>query len=469
MSLTAALQNAASGLRAAQQGVDIVSRNISNASTPGYTRKILPQEAAIVDHEGHGVRTLEIRRYVDSALQRELRSELSTTGALESTDRMLSRLELSFGSPEDANSLANSLGRLNEAFKALATSPENVSIQRTAIARAQDLTNNMNALSDTIQSLRTDAETQINGMVPKINDALDRIQSLNNDIIRTKSAGFSIADLEDRRDNAVNDLAQMIDIKYFVRDTGEMLVYTGTGRALLSGGVNQLSYVTAGPMTPVASYPTTISGIMLGGADITTEIQGGQLKGFLDVRDTLLPKAQAQLDQLASDLTQAFTAQNLELFNDGGATYNPANMLGFSARITVNAVVDANPWRMRDGTVVAAPNPFESDDTLPKAIVNMFDTQQAFPLGLGLGSSQTFEAYAASFISFQSNQRADYQYRLEGQTAFKDALDKRQSDTSGVNVDQEMTMLVQLQASYSASARVIESVTRMLDELLQSV
>lgn len=469
MSLTAALQNAVSGIRAAQQGVDIVSRNISNASTPGYTRKILPQEAAVIDHEGHGVRTLEIRRYVDSALQRELREELSRTSALETTDRSLSRLELSFGAPEDANGLANMLGRLDSAFKALATSPENVSVQRTAIARAQDLANSLNSLSDTVQTLRTDAETQINGMIPTINDALDRVQALNNDIIRTRSAGFSTADLEDRRDTAVNDLAQLIDIKYYVRDTGEMLVYTGTGRALVSGGVNKVSYVTAGPMTPVASYPGTISGIMLGGADITQEIAGGQIKGFLDVRDVLLPQAQAQLDQLASDLTQAFTAQNLELFNDGGATYNPANILGYSARITINAVVDANPWRMRDGTVVAAPNPFESDDTLPRAIVDMFETQQAFPIGLGLGSSQTFEAYAASLISFQSNQRADYKYRLEGQAAFKDALDKRQSDTSGVNVDQEMTILVQLQASYSASARVIESVTRMLDELLQTV
>jgi len=51
LSLDAAL----SGLRVAQQALDVASRNVSNAATPGYTRKILPQESLVVTGIGLGV------------------------------------------------------------------------------------------------------------------------------------------------------------------------------------------------------------------------------------------------------------------------------------------------------------------------------------------------------------------------------------------------------------------------------
>ena len=39
--LTQALRSAHSGLIANQQALDVVARNVSNANTPGYSRKIV--------------------------------------------------------------------------------------------------------------------------------------------------------------------------------------------------------------------------------------------------------------------------------------------------------------------------------------------------------------------------------------------------------------------------------------------
>ena len=44
MSLTNALTNAISGLRATQVGVQWTSQNVGNADTPGYTRKVVNLE-----------------------------------------------------------------------------------------------------------------------------------------------------------------------------------------------------------------------------------------------------------------------------------------------------------------------------------------------------------------------------------------------------------------------------------------
>lgn len=51
MSFTA-LNAALSGLRVAQQQLSVISNNVSNASTPGYTRKILPQTTQVINSTG---------------------------------------------------------------------------------------------------------------------------------------------------------------------------------------------------------------------------------------------------------------------------------------------------------------------------------------------------------------------------------------------------------------------------------
>ena len=72
--LTTALLAATSGLRAAQTGIDLVSRNVANATTVGYTRKTIVQTPLIVGGEGQGVRLGDIERNVNARLQVEVRS-----------------------------------------------------------------------------------------------------------------------------------------------------------------------------------------------------------------------------------------------------------------------------------------------------------------------------------------------------------------------------------------------------------
>ncbi|MBI3451671.1 MAG: flagellar hook-associated protein FlgK, partial [Rhodospirillales bacterium] len=114
MSLNIALQTATSGLRAAQAGIEIVSRNVANAGIEGYTRKTLPLESLTVNGQSIGVRLGEITRSVNTRLQGEARIGFGLTESLRVKDDFLSRLDLILGTPGGTNSLSSVLGRLGD-------------------------------------------------------------------------------------------------------------------------------------------------------------------------------------------------------------------------------------------------------------------------------------------------------------------------------------------------------------------
>lgn len=469
MGLTTALIAATSGLKAAQAGIDLVSRNIANSTTEGYTRKLLPQTPQVVGGEGQGVSIGVATRQVNYRLQIEVRTGLSTSESYRVQDDLLSRLELSFGKPGDNTSIASQLAQLGDAFRTLSTSPDVLTAQTTVVSRAESLARGLNDLTDAIQGLRTESEQAIGTSVDTINSKLTAINDLNVQIAQAKVGGQSTADLEDRRDTFLDELSKEIDITYFTRSDGQIWIMTKSGRALLDTVVHTVSFSDAPNLNAQLSYPLSLNGIVVDGRDITPDLQGGRLKGYFELRDTVLPQAQLQIDEFASKLTTLFAAQDLELFQDGATTFNTANTTGYAGRIAVNAAVKSDPWRTRDGTVVATQSTNTGDTTIPLNIIDMFESLQTFPGATGLGTSFTLEGYAAAFITFQGTQRANKGDMLKNEMVLTEALQTRLTNDSGVNVDRELALMVELQNAYAANARIIQAVKEMMDELMRAV
>lgn len=469
MSLTTALIAAGTGLRTAQTGIDLVSRNVANATTPGYTRKTAQQTPLIVGGQGQGVRLELVQRTVNARLQFETREALSATETYRVTDDFLSRFELAFGKPGDGSSIASQLGRLGDAFRQLATNPDVVTAQATVVSRAEGFARGLNDLTSQIQGLRTEAESGIRASVDTINSRLATIDRLNVQIVQAKALGQSTADLEDRRDIMMDDLSREIDITYFTREGGDVWIMTRSGQALLDTRVHSVTFANVAQVGATQSYPGTLDGLMIDGTDVTAGLTGGRIKGLFDLRDTLLPQAQTQVDELASKVTTLFAAENLELFMDGGATFTVAGTTGYAGRIVVNPAVKSELWRTRDGTLAASESANRGDATIPLAIINQFEAIQTFPAAAGLGTTFTIQGYAAAFISFQGSQRADIADRLANQSALTEAMQTRLTNDSGVNVDRELALMIELQSSYSAAARMIQAIKEMYDQLLRAV
>jgi flagellar hook-associated protein 1 FlgK len=128
-----------------------------------------------------------------------------------------------------------------------------------------------------------------------------------------------------------------------------------------------------------------------------------------------------------------------------------------------------------DGTT--APTAPPGDTTEINAILrNVFDTNTIIFSDTGLGPDgsvstdlppkSSLAQYSREIVAFQSNERSNMTNLLKGETTYRDSLSNRINDMSGVNLDQEVSLLIQLQQTYGANARVITTTNQMFEDLL---
>jgi flagellar hook-associated protein 1 len=165
----------------------------------------------------------------------------------------------------------------------------------------------------------------------------------------------------------------------------------------------------------------------------------------------------------------------LPLFTDGSTPYTGAitaagsESVGFSARITVNAALAADP----SGLVSYQAGTAAGDSTRPDFIYRQLTgTSLVFSPNTGIGVtaapfSGSLTTFLRQVISQQSEAASSADNLKQGQDIVLSTLQQRFNDNSGVNVDQEMADLLTLQNSYAANARVMSTVKAMLDTLMQ--
>lgn len=366
-----ALDSALSGLRVAQQQLNIISNNISNASTPGYTRKILPQSADAIRGINVGVRADTIIRTNDLSLSKDLWTQVSGVSALQTKSAYLDRIQQFHGDPSAEVSIAAEMAQLRDAFSSLSDSPESASLQKAVVNQAQAVAQKFNDYSNLIQTMRNDAQSDMTTSVNKINTLLDQIASLNQQIKFNTRSESSVAAYQDMRDNAIKSLSEELNISTFTRSDGVMVIQTAQGVQLADVLAEKVSFEPT-PVSASNAYPASAAGIYVGGSpadnpntiNITTATLGGNLGTLLEMRDRTLPQYQAQIDELAEKTALRLENQGLRLFTDtsGAVPQNtnpvpnppgpltPVPYVGFASRIQVNLQILKNNALIQTGT-----------------------------------------------------------------------------------------------------------------------
>jgi flagellar hook-associated protein 1 FlgK len=395
MSLNIALFNALSGLQVNQTALQVTSGNVANVNTPDYARKIHDQQNRVIGGMGAGVETAQIVRRIDQFLRRDLMEETTVLGNTEVRAEYLNRMQALFGSLGNNNALGNSITDLGVALENVANSPEVAAHRFDAVNEAMQMAQYFNDMGDQVQTLRTQADAEINAAVNTINTELQVIADLNAQIANNLVKGLPVGDLQDRRDVAVKTISEYMDLQEFTDATGQIRLFTQSGRSLVSGvSVSTLSYTITPYMTANESYPATISGIGLNGAanDITTEITTGKLGALIEMRDETLPAMTAQLDQLAGSLRDEVNRVHNRGANtpfglgtaagDAAAMYGsreittPTDPLTLGSDVTF-AILDAN------GDAVIAPMTLAAGATTPDAIITAIDGHLGTAPGYG--------------------------------------------------------------------------------------
>lgn len=480
MSLTSALITASTSLRNTQANIDLISNNVANASTEGYTRKTAQQRTQVVDGQARAPLLSVPSRSVDQGVMRQMRQENSASGAATIKEHFLSRLEDLYGTPEAETALPHRIGALQDALTALTAAPDSSERQMAALDAASGIASTLTSTSKQIVTLRRETDQKIRDEVETVNEYLRQFQNLDAQVATRTALGQSSADLEDQRDLVMNKLSGIMDISYFQKENGSIVLSTGTGRTLVDSTVFPLEYNGAS-IGEGSSYPADIPGINLAGYDITKDFRSGSLKGLVDLRDEILPQAQAQLDELAGTLIDSFADAGLTLFADpANPTFDIAtDAVGVAGRIKVSDTVKAEPWRLREGDAPAAESGNKGDTTQLQAVVrSVFESAKTFrtaglggsaALGSGLNASGTLGNYANSILTFQSTQTANIAQEKTFRETTSGSLLERHMNASGVNVDTELTNLIGLQNAYAASAKVVSTLNQLFDDLLNMV
>ena len=485
MGLDLSLRTAMSGLRTVQKGLDTVSSNIANADTPGYTRKVLNQSTIVTSQgQGVGVQAGNIEREVDTALQRETLTQELRVSNLEVLDQYLGQIEMLHGDPDQETSLGNVVNQMRDGFAKLMDTPNSIPLQNEVVSLADNLARTLNRLAEGVNTVRTNVQGEIESSINDINTQFQTIDDLNRKISTSTAQGQTEPDLEDKRDEAVRLVAEQIDINVMKRSDGTISILDHYGQPFLEDDYKPLSIGTT-VINPQAAYPGAIPPIRLGdpttGKDVTNQLTGGKLGALIQLRDQNLPRFQAQLDEFSQTLSETFSTAGLTLFTDiNGAV--PADApgtasIGYANQIQVSQTVQNDPTLLRDGDAAAATG--AADSTLLRTIVDsVLGSKQTFQTGsLGpnstvstsLPTSTDFASFATELVSYQVNQRANATSQLESATSLRDQLKTKLSDQSGVNLDTEVSLLIQLQRSYSSSAQVVSTNRQMFNDLISIV
>jgi len=319
MSLSSALATAMSGLRANQAALSITSSNIANAQTPGYVAKGVNQVQTLSGDFGAGVNVTGVSRQLDQFVQSQLRSETSGGAYADQMASVLTQLQTVYGTPGDAGTLETAFSNFTTALQSLSTTSGSSSSQISAATAAQALAQQLNATTQGIQTLRSNAEQDINISVGQANTAMTQIAHLNVQLQGMSATDPTAATLMDQRDQAIDKLSQLMDIRVSTNGNNEATIYTTNGVELVGAQASTLSFNSQGTLNansqwnanPANSSVGTISIKLANGAvtDMigTGSIISGQIAADVTLRDKTLVQAQAQVDQLAASLASALS------------------------------------------------------------------------------------------------------------------------------------------------------------------
>ena len=228
MGLDGLLDIGKSALSVAQQALTVAGHNVANVNTPGYSR----QEAMVTERSpvggnpgqvGTGVQVTQIRRIVDSFINRQITSSNELLGQLNISYSQLSQIQNLFS---DSNN--QGIGaQLNEFFKSLqdvAASPSDVTPRSVLLAKSALLTSTISHVAGVLSDRRVSVNDQVKQTISEINSLTSQVATLNGKIVDAEMTGQNANNLRDQREQAINDLSQRVDISVIDGGNGALTV-----------------------------------------------------------------------------------------------------------------------------------------------------------------------------------------------------------------------------------------------------
>ena len=483
MTISGALNNAMTGLRAAGRATQVVSSNLSNVLTEGYGVRSLELSSQSMGGLG-GVRIDGITRNVDPALISDRKMASAAYANRRTTLDFMSTLDRLIGTPDQVGALTQQISAFETSLITAASRPDAPDRLATAVNSARDLATAINRGSTGIQEQRTQADRSIAEQVARLNSALSELQTLNGQITKAQMRGADDASFRDFQQKLVDEISIIVPVKTVPRPNGAIALLTSAGSVLLDGkaaevGFDPVNLVGAGMSLEAGS----LSGLTVNGVNVRTgpdngALRGGSLSAQFEVRDHLAPQAQKQLDAVARDLIERFETLAPTspmgdplpgLFTDSGTRFDALDEIGLAGRLSINQLVDPNRGgetrRLRDGLDATTPGEVGNATILQSLGDVMSVARQPASGDFGTGSL-TAVNLSSSMISLFASDRTNNEQHLSFASVQLNEL-TQQELANGVDSDAELQRLILIEQAYAANARMIQTVDEMMQTLLR--
>jgi flagellar hook-associated protein 1 FlgK len=452
---------AGQALMTQQQAISVTSHNIANVNTPGYSRQRLrmttntPTDSA-VGMMGNGVSGETIERIYDRFLNAQITEENQALGRWDAQKDSVELVEMIFNEV-DGSGLSQAMNKFWEAWQSLTNNPSGTTERQILVTASQILTNTFNQLNSDLFQTQQNLDLAIQGTVADINRLSQQIADLNQKIISSEAGSSSANDYRDQRELVLKELSELIDINSFEDATGAVSVLAASGQPLVSGSQFwQLSTETNVDGLQDVVWVADAAGNT---TNITTDISGGKLKGYLEVRDVIIDDYLNRLDTLAQTLITDVNTIHQSAFDLNGSP-GLEFFMGTGARD-----MEVNPAIVGDPDFIAAAS---DASTIPG------DNRKAIEIAnlqyqLNMGGTQSYNDYYSAIVRDVGNEVLKSETYYNHQSDMMMQLENQRESVSGVSLDEEMINLIKFQNAYAAAAKLITAADEMMQTILQIV
>jgi len=292
--LVSVLSIAKDALGVQQSAMEVASHNIANVHTEGYSRQrpvLETKQPAPYGGQlfGTGVGLDAIIRNVDQFVEARLLDRGMELASVREKEIHMSVLEGLFNETTDRG-LAAQFSVFWNAWHDLSNNPSGPAERRVLLEAGSRLAQGFEDLAVEMTQIVNEINMALQAGITRVNELTSRMAALNMQIMQMQTLG-NANDLLDQRGQILTELAEYLDIRSFEHQDGGITVMTKSGFVLTD---KVYAY-------RLALEDNEVKWEGSGGAwiSITDTLRTGKLGGWLDMRDAVIPKYQADLDELA--------------------------------------------------------------------------------------------------------------------------------------------------------------------------
>jgi flagellar hook-associated protein 1 FlgK len=457
----------AGALNADQAALSIVSNNVANANTPGYTEERpnwRENDPVSINGMvfGAGVSQTGATSVRDRVLTQRLNQQQQLAASSTSRLAALNTIQALFtpdsgSSTSMAGDIGSDISSFFNSFSSLQANPTNNALRQQVLSTATTLAGDISNAAGSLNMQRAALDQEAAGVVAQVNALTASIAQLNTQIQST-SPNADAGVLEDQRQQDLSKLSQLVGINQVTTENNGLSITSTSGQTLVSEDSNYA--MTTGLVSGVTHF-------FVGTADITSQLAlgGGALGGYLTARDQDITQTLSSLDQLACGIATAVNAQNnagTNLNGTGGSGVNPANprLDIFSQLATVAGSAAAMSVVMTDPVDVAAAGPGAGSGDNSNVV------QMAALADGAMVNGKSPSNFFSNFVTMLGATVAEVQTENTAQNASVSQLENQNNALSAVNLNDEAVAMQQLERSYQAASQVFAILNTIMSSAL---